>query len=239
MIGEKRKAAFGHFLIDSSGPLGKLYKIHTNGLLFIFCLKFIDAIIGNMKKRLIIIISIGFVAIAAVFVLLFLPTFKNIPNPQVQIKKVKSQSEIDSLPQNIKDFGIKIDKIQILVPVIKDVDGANKTVYNEALKGGVAHFKGTSLPSVGSNIFIFGHSSSLEQNDYSTVFVRLDELAINDEIIVYFQNKKYTYKVFDKKIVEKNDLSVLNPTPKEQLTLMTCWPIGTDEQRLIIMASKQ
>ena len=136
-------------------------------------------------------------------------------------------------------FGLKIDKLELVAPIVKDVDGENKTTYNKALEGGVAHYSGTSLPGKGSNIFIFGHSSTVTgQGPYARIFAKLDDIEKGDEVIVFYEDKEYKYIVFDKTIVEKDDTSVLDPTKKEQLTLMTCWPIGTNEKRLIIKASR-
>lgn len=150
----------------------------------------------------------------------------------------KPEVKEEEIPAKVKEFGIKIEKIEVLTPVIQDVDGTKKSIYNKMLKKGVAHYKGTSLPGKGSNIFIFGHSSTLLSKDPSIVFfVRLDELTEGDKIVVYYQGKEYRYSVFEKKIVAKNDLSVLKATKEEQLTLMTCWPIGSNAKRLIVKAS--
>ena len=145
-------------------------------------------------------------------------------------------NEIDS---KIKEFGIKIEKINVLVPVIKDVDGKNKTAYNKALKDGVAHFSGTALPGEKGNIFVFGHSSADYKTDFAKVFVDLNNLEEGDTIVVFYQNNEHKYKVSEKKIIEPTDTSVLNKGRKEILTLMTCWPIGTKEKRLIVVAKPE
>lgn len=143
-----------------------------------------------------------------------------------------------SISPEMKKFGLKIDKIGVLAPVVRDVDGTSKYAYNKALEKGVAHYKGTSTPGNGSNIFIFGHSSTiLGKGDYATIFAKLNDLEKGDEIMVYFEDKIYKYAVSKKEIVEKDDTSVLESTKKEQLTLMTCWPIGTNLKRLVVYAS--
>lgn len=142
-------------------------------------------------------------------------------------------------PNMIKNFELFIPKLNIDVPVIPNVNGTNEKVYSEALKGGVAHYAGTALPDGGSNIFIFGHSSSiLGTGKYDKVFASLGDLAIGDEIILLFNDMNYKYSVIDKKIVPSGDSSVLSSTNDEQLTLMTCWPIGTDAKRLVIIAKR-
>ncbi len=144
----------------------------------------------------------------------------------------------DPTALKIKEFGIEIEKIDVLAPIIKDVDGKNKTEYLKKLEDGVAHFKGTALPDDGKgNVFIFGHSSSVSgTGKYTKIFARLDELRNDDEITIYYQNKELKYKITSKNIIEATDLSVLEQTENEKLTLMTCWPIGTKEKRLVIVS---
>ena len=151
----------------------------------------------------------------------------------------KTPTPTSTIDPKIQEFGLKIDKLDILVPIVKEVDGDDKTAYNEALKGGVAHYKGTALPGEGNNVFIFGHSSAEVKTDYAKTFAKLNDLEKGDEIIVYYQNNEHKYKVKNKEIVEATDLSVLKKSKEEILTLMTCWPIGTKDKRLIIRAEKQ
>jgi len=123
----------------------------------------------------------------------------------------------------------------VLAPILENVDGTEKAIYNKALQSGVAHYKGTALPEQNSNIFIFGHSSSvLGIGPYANIFANLNELDKGDTIVIYYKEQEFHYIVFEKKIIGNDDLSVLEPTKKEQLTLMTCWPIGSKAKRLII-----
>ncbi|MDP3948719.1 MAG: sortase, partial [bacterium] len=103
---------------------------------------------------------------------------------------------------------------------------------------GVAHYNGTAKPGEGSNVFIFGHSSFFEADPgkFKEIFKELNLLEKNDEIIAWNNNKKYKYKVTEKKIIEPNETQYLLPTSSEQLTLMTCYPIGSTAQRLIVIA---
>jgi sortase A len=145
-----------------------------------------------------------------------------------------------SKPQIDAPTVLKIPKLGIETPVIQNVDPNDKKKYNEALKTGVLHFPGTTLPGQGSNIFIYGHSSSaVDSGPYSKIFAPLDKLEKNDEILVLYNNQEYKYQVNEKNIVDKNDVSVLKPTQIETLTLMTCWPVGTDQKRLIIRAERK
>jgi sortase A len=54
----------------------------------------------------------------------------------------------------------------------------------------------------------------------------LDNLVMGDEIIVYYNQKKYTYVINEKKVIKPGNLKILERDPsKKELSLMTCWPI--------------
>lgn len=88
------------------------------------------------------------------------------------------------------------------------------------------------------NVFIFGHSSNYPwvQSQYNDVFALLDKLTAGDEITIFYNQKKYTYRITDKSIVKPGDVKALesrDPTKKE-ISLMTCWPVGTALQRILV-----
>jgi LPXTG-site transpeptidase (sortase) family protein len=133
---------------------------------------------------------------------------------------------------------LNIPKINAQAPIIENVNPWNQTEYNQALKKGVAHAKGTYLPGQKGTTFLFAHSSgpSWEITRYNTIFFRLNELQINDKIEITKNGKKYTYKVYDKKEVWPTETNYLEDTKKDRLILQTCTPIGTDLKRLLIFA---
>ena len=190
---------------------------------------------NEFEKVSFIILSIIFVIILGYFSVYYSKTIAARESTNLVQKPTPKTAPKEEIDPKIKEFGLKIEKLNILVPIVKDVNGENKTAYNKALNGGVAHFKGTALPGQGSNIFIFGHSSTvLNRGNYATVFATLNNLEKGDGAQIYYQNQLYSYKVSAKEIIEKTDIDVLNPTKKEQLTLMTCWPVGTNSKRLIV-----
>lgn len=136
-----------------------------------------------------------------------------------------------------QDFHLIIPKININAPIIADVDGTDKDTYFKALENGVAHFKGTAKPGEGSNIFIFGHSSfyAWAAGDYKEIFKELENVKEGDEIVIWYNNKEYKYKVADIKIVDPDEVNVLKATSTEQVSLMTCVPPGTTLKRLIVV----
>jgi len=53
---------------------------------------------------------------------------------------------------------------------------------------------------------------------------------------VYYDQKKYIYKIRTKEVIRPGDTSVLKEKKgRSEITLMTCWPIGTTLNRLILV----
>ena len=101
---------------------------------------------------------------------------------------------------------------------------------------GVVHYPDTALPGEVGNVFITGHSSYYwwSKGEYNTVFSILDKLIMGDDIYIHYNNKRYTYRVYDVDIVLPSDTSVLEQGDNSILTLMTCTPVGTNYRRLIV-----
>lgn len=110
----------------------------------------------------------------------------------------------------------------------------------EELRGGVVRYPGTALPGETGNVFIFGHSSNYPwvKSDYNDAFALLDTLENGDEITIYYNQKKFTYRVTDRAVVKPGDVKTLESRDhtKKELSLMTCWPVGTTLERIIIFA---
>lgn len=138
-----------------------------------------------------------------------------------------------------RDFGIVIEKINVNAPVVKNVSIKDEAEYKLALREGVAHAKGTMMPGEVGNSFLFAHSSLdfWTLGKYATVFNLLRKLEKGDKIVIFYQGKRLDYKVFDKKVVSRTDLSPLLANYDEPvLTLQTCYPPGTTFNRLIVIA---
>ena len=154
------------------------------------------------------------------------------------------------------DFGIAptdthliIPKLGKSVPILtvgrEDLLGENwvelEDQIQDALQNGVVHYSGTAAPGQSGNFFITGHSSyyAWDPGQFKDVFALLDQLEVGDEYYVYYNQTKYTYRIFEKFIVDPNDTSVLDqPADKKISTLMTCYPVTTAESRLIIRAEQ-
>ena len=119
---------------------------------------------------------------------------------------------------------LEIPKLDLMVPVVEGTDPKD-------IKYAVGHFKDTDMPGTAGNFAIAGHRSYT----YNEYFNRLDELENGDTIKVKtIDGKMYTYKVFEKLVVEPEETSVLMSTEEPIITLVTCTPIRKATHRLIV-----
>lgn len=147
------------------------------------------------------------------------------------------------------DFTLVISKINVNVPIIADVDGSEALEYLWQVKKGVAHYKHKKLtrvtvdgakPGEGGNIFLFGHSQipGGDTSNFQGVFNDLHKLIPGDEVLVYYQGQEFKYQVTEGKVVERDAVEYLAHTTSETLSLMTCWPLGLDVKRYLILAKR-
>ena len=152
-----------------------------------------------------------------------------------------SSSQRVLVPVNTS-FSIVIPKIGADAKVLANVNPANEDEYLKALKLGVAHAKGTSLPDQNGTIYMFAHSTDnfWDVGRYNAIFYLLKDLDIGDNAIIFYNNKRFNYTVTDKKITDPSDVSYLINSKKtdNQLVLQTCWPPGTTWKRLLISAEE-
>lgn len=167
---------------------------------------------------------------------------RNGSQPQTNTYKnnelVENKGPVSTKGQN---YSLKIEKLGIDTPIVIDVNGNNEEEYNKSLENGVAHMQGTAKPGEDGNIVIFGHSSQSPKylGSYGEIFAGLDNLENGDEIKIVDNNEKeIIYKVSAKDIVLPSDISVLDQNNKNRLTLLTCWPVGSNEKRLVVTANK-
>ncbi len=137
-------------------------------------------------------------------------------------------------------FSVYIPKIEAKSKIIANVDVNSVKEYQESLTEGVAHAKGTYFPGQNKLIYLFAHSTDSPLNfaRYNAVFYMVRKLEKGDQIIIYFADHKYEYKVTEKVIVPGTDVSWLTKKyDSETLVLQTCDPPGTTWNRLIVVAT--
>ena len=136
-------------------------------------------------------------------------------------------------------FSIVIPKIGASSKVYPNVDPTNENEFLNVLSHGVAHAKGSVFPGLLGNVYLFAHSADnwWDVGRYNAVFYLLKDLSQGDQIVVFFENRRYEYVVSQKVILDPSDTSLITDTQRSQqrLILQTCWPPGTTWKRLYII----
>lgn len=131
-----------------------------------------------------------------------------------------------------KEYSLAIPKLGI--------KGANVIVGSDDLSKSLIHYGGSSLPGEYGNAVVFGHSilpQFFDPKNYKAIFSTLHTLKVGDIIEVIADGVTYNYKVFDMKVIDPTDISVLEQTyDNSYLTVITCTPPGTYWKRLVVKA---
>lgn len=188
----------------------------------------------------------GFCSAASLVALLFLygrpaAAALRIPLPSLDF----SGGTFSGTQANLKPYDdhptLLIPSLNLEVPIVKDVSPIDHILYSTALRDGVALAQGSAdLTATKGNSFIFGHSSNLKisSTKYDTVFASVPTLREDDIIRVSVAGTVSTYRVVLSKPVDVQDVQYMAPTENRTVTLLTCWPIGTDLRRWVVQAVK-
>lgn len=107
------------------------------------------------------------------------------------------------------------------------------------LNNGAVAYPHSAAPGTDGNLIIAGHSSPPDEasaeSSYGHLFSTLPTIAIGEEIHV----GSAVYRVEDKFVVPPSETSILAQQDDESiLKLITCYPVGTTKDRMIITAKK-
>ena len=165
-------------------------------------------------------------------------------SPSVQggsLKQAKDKQNVEIMVPVDPQFSLVIPKIGANAPVIPNINAAEKDEYLQALQSGVAHAQGTAFPGEGGHMFLFAHSTDYIWNvgTYNAVFYLLYKLEEGDEVNLFYEGQRFTYRVTGKQIIDPSEVEYLTrKTDSELLTLQTCWPPGTTAKRQLIFAER-
>lgn len=174
---------------------------------------------------------IGLVFFNQVFVAPFISPSRSVSATPI----IGSSSDVGPEPKVI------IPKINLEVPVVYGLNTVEESAIQNALEDGVVHFAASPEPGEKGNVVIVGHSSNniLNSGRYKFAFVLLKRLETDDTFFLHKDGKRYTYKIYEKKIVSPTEVSVLGPADRPNtVTLITCDPPGTSINRLIVVAEQ-
>ena len=119
---------------------------------------------------------------------------------------------------------------RVQIPAI--LDSAAPVVQGdgwEQLKKGVGQHIGTANPGEVGNVVLSAHNDI-----FGELFRNLDQLQPGDEIILSTGVQDFVYKVTGFRIVKPTEVSVMDPTPRATVTLISCYPYLIDSERIIV-----
>lgn len=140
-----------------------------------------------------------------------------------------------------------IPKLAVKAPVIYDLNVSNTSnegLVETKLQSGVVHYPivgAEAVPGQVGNVVLLGHSANdvFVPGDYKFIFLRLEQLQKGDQFYLNYQSKRYTYVVSEKRVISPNQVSQLAINNGKPLaTLVTCVPVGTSQNRLMVIAEQ-
>jgi len=104
----------------------------------------------------------------------------------------------------------------------------------EQLKKGVGQHLGSANPGERGNLVLAAHNDI-----FGEIFRDLDRLNPGDLVIIYTNQRSYTYIIVDTKIVAPTAVEVMSPTTQATATLISCYPYMKDSKRIVVIARLQ
>lgn len=163
--------------------------------------------------------------------------------PQQNTVKTVAQAPIvpviKNYPYTQKDNSIELPALGIVAPLIIG-QSTEIPALEKNLDKGVVYYPGSVLPGQPGQIVVLGHSAPTgwPKIKYDWVFSKIESLQAGDQVLVYFNNRQYTYLVKEKSIIEKGqDVGTAGLDGKNNMiVLVSCWPPGKDAKRIAVYA---
>lgn len=141
---------------------------------------------------------------------------------------VQSLSDVPApTPAPEQAIRIQIPAINVDAPIVQG-DGWDQ------LKKGVGQSIGSVNPGEDGNIILSAHNDI-----FGEIFRDLDKLKKGDEIILFSNQRAYTYIVTNTQIVEPTAVEFMAPTKEPAVTLISCYPYLKDNKRIVVTAKLQ
>lgn len=175
-----------------------------------------------MIGKRIVKITILLVIISGIFIYIkdITTDYKIVKNEQENIKNfLDNEKEIKKKQEK---YLKKTNYIAILeIPKINLKKGlVDKNSKENNIDNNIEILKESKLPDEDkSTLLLVGHSG----NSKVSFFNNLEDLTTNDNIYIYYKNKKYKYKITKKYEKGKNEKLTINEQPKNNIIfLITC-----------------
>ena len=166
-----------------------------------------------------------------------LPSGHTPPNSAggVQPNEAEIPEHLRPLVQSLADLPVPTPGPQQAVRIQIPAIGVDHPVVQgdgwEQLKKGVGQHIGTPNPGQEGNIVLSAHNDV-----FGEIFRDLDRLSPGDEVVLFTNQRTYTYVIQDTKIVEPTQVEVMAPTSEPVVTLISCYPYLVDNKRIVVSA---
>lgn len=97
------------------------------------------------------------------------------------------------------------------------------------LRQGPGHYEDTRFPGRGGTFAVAGHRTT-----YLAPFRDVDDLEAGDRIVVSMPYARFTYRVFQTKIVDPSEVWVKRSLGDERVILTACHPPFSAAQRIVV-----
>jgi sortase A len=137
-----------------------------------------------------------------------------------------SRQEPTAIPVDGLIGRIEIPRVGLSAVVVEGTDQAT-------LQRAAGHIQGTAVPGRPGNIGIAAHRD--------TFFRPLRNVRLDDIVTLTTLRAEYRYRVVSTRVVSPHEVSVLNPSKQEILTLVSCFPfyfVGPAPHRFIVRAER-
>lgn len=161
---------------------------------------------------------------------------QEMPTTSITLKTAEEEKEAvkpKEMMQNISinayqsyPWRIQIPKIQLNAPIY---EGTEK----ETLRRGVGHFKNTA--NWKGNICLAAHNRGYKYNYFQDIVL----LEIGDEIIYQTEKGKRTYVVQTNQKIKETNLTYIQNTKENKITLITCEKDAKEYRRCIQAVQKE
>jgi sortase A len=138
----------------------------------------------------------------------------------------------------IPAVGVDADILPV-APKTDTIDGQLVLMW-PVVDWAAGHHDGSADPGEGGNIVLAGHDDVRGE-----VFHGLHDIDLGDEVQLTSANGIHRYVVVEVHLRRERGAQLsdrlaagefMAPMPEERLTLITCWPYGIDDHRLIVIA---
>lgn len=139
---------------------------------------------------------------------------------------------------DLESYTMTMDKIGTAAPLVFVSSREEEDIY-EGLKSGYVHYDKTAFPGEDGDAVFFCHSSGRfgSRGNFDTLCANLDQVERGDEIVISGGSIKLRYRITSRKNdYDPADPNIFRKTNRPTLSLISCYPVGTNHQRIVVRA---